>query len=59
MIVLADDRERLEELFEQVELGTVFDCRDCMPYEDDQPIWIVRGLRVPIGELWPRIKSFG
>ena len=58
LIVLADNRERLEELFEQVELGAVFDCRDCMPYEDDKPIWIARGLRVPLDELWPQIKHF-
>ena len=58
LIVLADNRERLEELFEQVELGAVFDCRDCMPYEDDKPIWIARRLRVPLGELWPQIKHY-
>jgi hypothetical protein len=29
-----------------------------MPYEDDQPIWIARGPRIPIADLWPRIKSF-
>jgi hypothetical protein len=58
LIVLADNRERLEELFEHVELGAVFDCPDCMPYEDDKPIWIVRGLRVPLRELWPQIKHF-
>jgi len=58
LIVLADNRERLEELFEHVELGAVFDCPDCMPYEDDKPIWIVRGLRMPLSELWPQIKHF-
>jgi hypothetical protein len=29
-----------------------------MPYENDNPIWIARGLRVPIQELWPRIKHY-
>jgi hypothetical protein len=58
LIVIGDDRERLEELFESAERGAVFTCRDCMPYENDRPIWIARGLRMPFPELWPAIKSF-
>jgi hypothetical protein len=58
LIVIGDDRETLEELFENVELGATFTCHDCMPYENDNPIWIARGLRVPIQELWPRIKHY-
>jgi hypothetical protein len=46
------------ELFESVEEGAVFNCRDCMPYESGRTIWIARGLRAPIAELWPRIKRF-
>ncbi|MEO8196886.1 MAG: glycosyltransferase family 39 protein, partial [Thermoanaerobaculia bacterium] len=58
LLVLGDDRERLAELFEEVELGATFDCRDCMPYEDDLPIWIVRRPRADLAALWPRIKHF-
>jgi hypothetical protein len=58
MIVLGDNRERLEELFESVELGGTSTCRDCMPYENDLPIWICRGPREPLSELWPEIRHF-
>lgn len=58
LIVIGDERERLLELFESVELGATFDCLDCMPYEDDQAIWICRRLRMPVAELWPAIKRF-
>jgi hypothetical protein len=58
LIVIGDNRERLEELFEAVELGATFTCRDCMPYEDGSAIWIARHLRMPIADLWPEIKSF-
>ena len=58
LIVIGDDRETLEGLFESVELGATFTCRDCMPYENDNPIWIARGLRLPIAQLWPRIKHY-
>jgi hypothetical protein len=58
LIVIGDDREDLEELFETVELGASFSCRDCMPYENGSAIWVARGLRMPIPELWAEIKSY-
>ncbi len=58
VIVIDDDRETLEELFESVELGAVYRCHDCMPYEAEKSLWVCRGLRMPIEELWPRIRSF-
>lgn len=58
LLVLGDHRERLGELFESVELGATFECRDCMPYEDDLPVWIARRPRADIATLWPRIKNY-
>ena len=58
MVVIGDDAQRLGELFEEVELGATFDCRDCMPYEDELPVWIVRRPRADLRALWPRIKHF-
>ncbi len=58
LLVIGDDAERLEELFFEVELGATFDCRDCMPYEDLLPVWIVRRPRADLRALWPRIKHF-
>jgi len=58
LIVMGDQRERLLELFAEVELGATFDCRDCMPYEDQLPIWIARHPRQPLAPLWPAIKSY-
>jgi hypothetical protein len=58
LLVLGDDGESLGKLFEEVELGATFDCRDCMPYEDHLPIWIVRRPRADLAALWPRLKHF-
>ena len=58
VVVIGDQRERLVELFGSVELGTVFSCRDCMPYESGRSIWVGRDLKVPMRELWAEIKSF-
>jgi MFS family permease len=57
LLVIGDDRERLEALFKTIELGATHTCQDCMPYENHQPIWIARGLRSPIGELWPQLRK--
>ena len=57
-LVIDRDRDDLDELFESVEAGAVFDCRDCMPYEDGLTVWIARGARVGIAELWPRLRHF-
>jgi Dolichyl-phosphate-mannose-protein mannosyltransferase len=58
VVVIGDDRETLASLFASVELGATHVCADCMPYESDLPIWVARGLKQPIAELWPRIKSY-
>lgn len=58
LVVIGDQRERLLELFETVDLGAISHCPDCMPYEKDRPIWICRGPRQPLQELWPEIKNF-
>jgi len=58
VIVIGDDRESLQEVFESVELATKYTCNDCMPFENNKPIWIARRLRQPLAELWPRIKHF-
>ncbi len=58
LLILGNDRDGLDKLFEEVELGATFDCRDCMPYEDNLPIWIARRPRGSLVELWPRIKHY-
>ena len=34
------------------------ECAWCMPYENGQPIWVGRGLRRPLAELWPALKHY-
>ena len=48
MIVIGDDLESLARLHGYVERAATFTCADCMPYENNQPIWITRGLRQAI-----------
>ena len=58
MLVMDDERETLEEIFESViEVGVV-DHPLAMPYERQKPLHLCRGIKVPIHELWPRIKKW-
>lgn len=58
MIVLGGDPEDHEGDFEQLELARKVPCRYCMPYERDLPVYIGRGLKLPLPALWPRLKNF-
>jgi hypothetical protein len=33
-------------------------CGYCMPYENDRPIWIGRGWKMPLSKFWPRERNF-
>ena len=44
--------------FESVEAGPSWSCRYCMPHENGAPIFIARGLQVPMEQAWPSVKAF-
>ena len=33
-------------------------CQYCMPYENDLPIFLCRGIKMPIEQTWPQTKFF-
>lgn len=42
----------------RLETAAVIDCGYCMPYENDQPVFVCRDLMRPIEEIWPQVKHF-
>ncbi len=60
LIVLVPDesRERLEALCASVEQAGRVECGPCMPYENDRPVFVCRGARRTLAELWPDLKHF-
>ncbi len=58
VVILGGELEDLEQRFESVELAGVAACDYCIPYERDLPIYICRGLRMTIEELWPLTKHY-
>jgi len=57
-VVLGGDEEDNREVCGELIEAARIDCGHCMPYENDQPVWICRGLKLPPGEIWPRLKEF-
>ena len=58
MIVMDDEKETLEQLFTHVEQVAVVHHPYAMPYENDQPVHLCRGLKMPMRELWPKIRKW-
>lgn len=58
LIVIGRNEKDLREVFADVERRATFRDRYIQPIHDDKPIWVVRQPRVPLGPLWPRIKTF-
>ncbi len=58
LIVIGDDQATLDTLFEEVRLGAIYECRNCMPYESRLNIHVCHGLKGRIADLWPRIKHY-
>jgi hypothetical protein len=48
----------LSSFFENVEHAATFSCEYCMPYENNRPIFIGRGSRVSLEEIWRQEKHF-
>jgi 4-amino-4-deoxy-L-arabinose transferase-like glycosyltransferase len=57
LIVLQDDRESLERVCRSVEQAGVHDHPWGMA-EENNPIFVCRGLKVPLRTLWPRLKKW-
>ena len=57
LLILGGRREDHDECGSLVQGGTVT-CGNCMPYENNQPVWICRDLKVSIEEAWQAAKSF-
>ena len=46
----------LKQGFADVQQVAVNKCQYCMPYENDLPIFLCRGIKVPIEQAWPQTK---
>jgi hypothetical protein len=45
-------------LFRSARLAARFSAPYIMPYEDDMPIMVCRGIKKPLAQLWPMVKNY-
>ena len=58
-LIIGGDPEDHRRVFQDVRPAGTIRCGGlCMPYEDNQTVWIARGLKAPLGQIWPRAKHF-
>jgi hypothetical protein len=57
IIVGGDESEHLQACG-SVETAGKTDCGYCMPYENHQPVFVCRGLKLTVRELWPSLKHY-
>lgn len=59
VLVYGGEQAALEQAFTGVTaLDERLETAYAMPYENDRPLFICRGLRMPVAALWSRLKSF-
>ncbi len=58
LLVVGSSRERLEQRFADVRLASTVRCDLCMPYESERNIWIARGPRSSLENLWSELKHY-
>ncbi len=58
VIVIDQDAEDLQKIFESVEPAGITSARWAIPYENGRRIWVCRNLRVPFPPVWRSGKHF-
>jgi hypothetical protein len=58
MIAIARSDLRLVDLFERVDRVAGVGCQYCMPQTSRLSVYVCRGLRQPLREVWPRLKHY-
>jgi hypothetical protein len=58
MIIIGGSAQHYASLFRSVEIAGRISTPYAMPYETDQPIYLLRGMRIPLPQDWPQVKAY-
>lgn len=58
VILIDGEAADMERNFTSAAVVDSVQCEWCMPYEKGRPIWVARGLRRPLAEVWPTLKIY-
>ena len=56
IITIGGSTSHYAKLFRSYHVAGRIDSRHAMPYETNRPIYVLRGLKVPLQRYWPRVK---
>ena len=58
MIIAGGSPRHYADLFRRFDVAGHLDGPYAMPYETDQPIYVLRDMKTPLGTFWPQAKSY-
>jgi hypothetical protein len=58
LIIIGGSRKENARVFERLEEVGRTECGYCMPYENHLSIWIARGWKIPLNQLWASEREF-
>ena len=58
MIIIGGSAKHYADLFASYEIAGRIDTPYAMPYETNQPIYVLRGMKMPLLKYWPQVKHY-
>ncbi|HEX3754004.1 MAG TPA: glycosyltransferase family 39 protein [Rhizomicrobium sp.] len=58
MIIIGGRPQHYAELFRSYGVAGHIETPLAMPYETNQPIYVLRGMKIPLRDYWPKVKSY-
>jgi multisubunit Na+/H+ antiporter MnhB subunit len=58
MIIIGGSARHYAKLFTSYRIAGRIDSRYAMPYETGKPIYVLRGMKIPLGKYWPQVKHY-
>jgi hypothetical protein len=58
MIIVGGNTKHYDEIFTSYEVAGHTDTAYAMPYEANQPIYVLRGLKTPLPDFWSTVKNY-
>jgi hypothetical protein len=58
IIIVGGSTQHYAELFSSFEIAGRIATPYAMPYETDQPIYVLRGMKIPLQDYWPTVKAY-
>jgi hypothetical protein len=58
VLIVGGEAEEHREFCREVEQAATIECGYCMPYENRNPVFVCKELKLPLEALWPRLKHY-